>query len=230
MGEHECSRNEAMPRKYEMRRRADRQAETRDRIIEATVALHEQLGPSRTTISAIADLAGVERLTVYRHFPDDRALLSACTSHFAATHPLPDFVPWEQIPDPPERLRTGLADIYDYYGRTERMMVATSRDLAENDMLIEVLAPHFRHWQRVQEVLAAGWDRGEVRIVRAAIGHATSFETWYSLVRQQGLDDDEAIALMVKLVASSQDEFVQRYDEQNDRDLVPPIAGPRGSR
>ncbi len=197
-----------MPRKYQMRRRADRQAETRQRIVEAAVALHEQLGPSRTTVSAIAERAGVERLTVYRHFPNERALLSACTSHFAVQHPPPDFAPWQQITDPPARLRAGLTDIYAYYARTERMMVSTSRDLEENETLVEVLAPHFTHWRTIQEVLAAGWDHRETTLFRAAMGHAIAFQTWHSLVREQGLSEPEAVALMVKLVASSRDESV----------------------
>ena len=74
-----------------MKERARRKAETRERIVEATVALHTSIGPARTTISAVAERAGVERHTVYAHFPDDGSLLRACSAHWEARHPSPDF-------------------------------------------------------------------------------------------------------------------------------------------
>ena len=119
-----------MPRKYELRRRAERQEETRQRIVEATVALHETLGAARTTISDIAARAGVERATVYRHFPDERALLTACSGHYVARHPRPDPAPWIEIADPETRLRAALAEVYAYHRRTERMTDRAIRDLA----------------------------------------------------------------------------------------------------
>ena len=94
-----------MKRKYELKQRAQRQAETRQRIVEATVALHTSVGPARTTISAIAAGAGVERHTVYAHFPDEQTLFRACTAHWQAEHPLPDPAPWLELADPEERLR-----------------------------------------------------------------------------------------------------------------------------
>src|ERR671915_1215643 len=101
-----------MTRKYEMKRRARRQEETRRRIIEATVELHQTVGMARTTISAIAEKAGVQRLTVYRHFPDERALFHACTGHWRAANPPPEPGPWSQIADPHERLGMALAEVY----------------------------------------------------------------------------------------------------------------------
>ena len=124
-----------MPRKYELRRRAERQEETRRRIIEATVVLHEAQGAPRTTISDIAAQAGVERATVYRHFPDERTLLAACTGHYVAQHPRPDPTPWDEIADPASRLRTALAEVYAYHRRTERMTDRAARDLADAPVL-----------------------------------------------------------------------------------------------
>lgn len=190
-----------MPRTYELKRRAERQAETRQRIIEATVALHEAVGLTKTTISAIAARAGVERLTVYRHFPDERALFTACTTHYQRRHPPPDPEPWRQVTDPEARLRVGLTATYAYHRRTERMMVSTGRDLAERPLLGEVLAPVFAHWRQVCDVLAAGWADDEYStLATAAVGHVISFQTWHSLVREQGLDDAEAVALMTRMV------------------------------
>jgi len=191
-----------MPRRYELRRRAERQEETRRRIVEATVALHEALGVARTTVSDIAARAGVERATVYRHFPDERALLAACTGHYLAQHPAPDPAPWQGIADPEARLRAGLAEVYAYHRRTERMSDRAARDLPDAPVLREVLAPALAHWARIRDALAAGWPGPPERraLVVAAVGHAVAFSTWRSLVREQGLDDAQAVAAMAALV------------------------------
>ncbi len=191
-----------MPRKYELRRRAERQEETRRRIIEATVALHETLGAGRTTISDIAARAGVERATVYRHFPDERALLTACTGHYVAINPRPNPTPWSEIADPELRLRTGLAEIYAYHRRTERMTDRAARDLADTPVLRDVLAPEFAYWAGVRDVLAAAWPVSEGRraLVVAGVGHAVAFSTWRSLVREQGLDEAQAVETMAAMV------------------------------
>ncbi len=191
-----------MPRKYELRRRAERQAETRRRIVEAAVALHEAVGGSRTTISDIAERAGVERATVYRHFPDERALFTACTGHYLAQHPPPDPAPWQEIVDPEARLRMGLTEVYAYHRRTERMADRTERDVADLPILREMLEPAVAHSARIRDALAADWPSPEGRraLVVAAVGHAITFSTWRSLVREQGLDDAQAVAVMVAMV------------------------------
>src|SRR4051812_49797197 len=76
-------------RPYRMKRRAELEASTRLRITESAVALHGTLGPARTSISAIAEHAGVRRSTVYRHFADEAALFAACSSHWRAADPAP---------------------------------------------------------------------------------------------------------------------------------------------
>jgi AcrR family transcriptional regulator len=186
-----------------MGRRAERQNETRQRIVEATVSLHEEQGLIRTTISDVAARAGVERATVYRHFPDDRSLITACTTHYFARHPLPNPEAWLRIADPLERLKTALAEIYAYHRRTERMMVRTAPDVPLHPVAQEVVAPIFAHWQRVQDVLVAGWyaaDGTTGRLV-AIIGHAMAFSTWQSLTQQQGMDEADAVDVMVALAS-----------------------------
>ncbi len=191
-----------MTRKYELKKRAERQEETRRRITEAAVELHETIGPARTTISAIAEKAGVQRLTVYRHFPDERALFSACSGHWITANPPPDPTPWSRIDDPEERLRNALAEIYAYYGYTEPMMNNVIRDAPMKPVLREVAAPRIQHWERMRDILAVGWGtRGKRRkLLLAALGHALDFQTWRSLVRQQGLDDERAVEVMVRMV------------------------------
>ncbi len=191
-----------MTRKYEMRRRAERQEATRQRIVEATVALHEERGVLATTISDIATRAGVERATVYRHFPDERSLITACTGHYYTQHPPPDPCPWERIVDPAERLRTALAEIYAYHERTEPMTARTLPEVPRLPVLQVVIAPALAYWARVREVLATGWTADPARqpLVAAAVGHAIGFPTWQSLVREQGLAEPVAVEMMVTLV------------------------------
>src|SRR6267378_1925698 len=110
-----------MPRKYELKQRAESLSETRARIVSATVELHDSVGPAQTTISAIAQRAGVQRLTVYRHFPDERSLFEACSAHWAAQNPAPDPSTWVAVDDPEERLRIALTEIYAFYRSTEGM-------------------------------------------------------------------------------------------------------------
>ncbi len=191
-----------MARKYELKRRAEHQEETRRRIVEATVELHESVGLAYTTISAIAERAGVERATVYRHFPDERSLFTACTSHYLEANPPPDPASLQRIADPEERLRLGLDEIYAYHRRTEEMNYKAQRDLPQFPALAEVLAPYLEHWARIGDVLAAGWQpqQGDARLLRAAIGHAINFQTWRSLARGEGLDDSEAVELMAAMI------------------------------
>jgi AcrR family transcriptional regulator len=191
-----------MTRKYELKRRAERQEETRRRIVEAAIELHETVGPARTTISAIAEKAGVQRLTVYRHFPDERGLFSACTGHYLSINPPPDPTPWAGISDPEVRLKRALAEVYVFYRRTEPMMSNSIRDAPLKPVILDVSAPFFERWERMQDVLAVGWRvRGRRReLLLAAIGHALDFEAWRSLVRQQCLDDEQAIEVMVGMV------------------------------
>ena len=195
-----------MTRKYELKQRAESLTATRERIVEATVELHDSLGPARTTISAIAERAGVQRLTVYRHFPDERTLFQACSGRWTARNPKPDPSSWAAVDDPEERLRTALTAIYAYYRTTEGMTGNLLRDLPDSPLLQEVATPFIEYWQTVREVLNRGWKtRGHKRhLLRAVIGHATEFETWRSLTRQEGLDDNDAAETMVSLARAVQ--------------------------
>ena len=184
------------------RRRDGRRERTRQRIVEATVELHETVGVARATISAIAERAGVQRLTVYRHFPDERALLSACRGHWTASNPPPEPGSWSQVADPQERLRLALGEVYAYHRSTESMMSNIVREAPVKPVLLEVAEPYFRHWERMRYVLATGWGVGDERLAMllATLGHALDFQTWRSLVRQQGLSDEQAVEAMAGMM------------------------------
>src|ERR671920_1554714 len=145
-------------RTYQKKRRAEQQGETRQRIVEAMVALHREVGPARTTISAIAERAGVERLTVYRHFPDERSMFEACTSHYATEVPGPDPAAWATIEEPAERLRAALLGFYDYYRRAEDVLTHAARDVPRLPALAAVLKPWEEFVAGVREELLKGWQ------------------------------------------------------------------------
>jgi len=184
---------------YELKKRAERQQETRSRIVAAAVELHSTVGPSRTTVRAIADRAGVTRPTVYAHFPDERALFAACSGHVRATMPLPDPAAWRALSDPSARLTAALRDLYGYYQRVEQLFANVERDAPLMPIVAEISAYRFRYLDEVRDLLLDAWpERGGVRArLRPAIGHAVQFGTWQSLVRRQGCSTDEAVQLMV---------------------------------
>ena len=192
-------------RTYRKRRRAEQERRTRERITEAAMRLHGTLGPARTTISGVAKEAGVQRATVYRHFPDEVTLFAACSAHYWATNPMPDPGAWSSISDPEARLRHALGEMYAFYRRTEGMLEKTSRDAPVVEAMATPVAQFRGYLDAVAAAIIAGRpERGKARRrVQAAVGHAVSFPTWQSLVRQQGLEDAEAVAVMAALVESA---------------------------
>ena len=190
-------------RRYELKERARKQAETRRRIVEATVALHEEVGPARTTVAEIARRAGVQRLTVYNHFPDDRQLFGACSAHFIGDHPPPDVGAWVAIADPRERLRVALRELAAWYRDGEAMLSQVRRDVELLPALHEVVeAGQAPLRAAIGDILGAGWGaRGRARArLLAAIGWATDFRSWQQLVREQGLSDEDAVAVLAGAV------------------------------
>jgi len=192
-------------RPYRMKRRAELEEQTRQRITESAVALHQEVGPAQTSISAIAERAGVRRSTVYRHFPDEDALFAACSSHWRAAHPPPDPRAWASIDDPAERTRAALRDVYSYYAGTEAMYVSLLRDAPLVPAVERRLRDFHGYLRSVGDDLAAGRGlRGRrARYCRAAIGHALAFPTWRSLSHDQGLGNDDAVELMGRLISEA---------------------------
>lgn len=192
-------------RQYQMRRRAELEAQTRLRITESAMELHGTVGPARTSISAVAARAGVRRSTVYRHFPDEAALFDACSGHWMQLNPAPDPSAWAAIPDPDDRLRAALAELYAWYAANEQMLDNLLRDEKAMTILAERLAAFHGFLGAVAGLLMEG-RRGRApakRRVRAAIGHALAFGTWHSLQRGQGLSQAQAVDLMARLAAAA---------------------------
>ena len=191
--------------RYRLQRRAERQEETRQRIVTAAVELHTTVGPARTTDAAVAARAGVTRVTFYRHFPDDVALFRACMSHGLHAWPPPEPESWRRVASPVARLELALRELFAYYAVAGDGLLVISRDAPL--LRPELLAAPSRLdvMRRMAPVLIEGWRvRGRRRqVLGAAISLAISVGTWAHLVKQQGLADDDAVALLVAMVCAA---------------------------
>jgi AcrR family transcriptional regulator len=193
-------------RQYRKTKRAQLEEATRLRITESAVELHGTVGPARTSMSAIAERAGVRRSTLYRHFPDEEAVFAACSAHWSAANPPPDPARWQAIEDPDARLRRALEDLYAYYRSVERMMDNLLRDASQVPVVGRMLSAYRGYLDAVADLLMAGrpaHGRAQRR-VRAAVGHALAFPTWRTLAVDQGLADREAADLMCRLVEAAE--------------------------
>jgi AcrR family transcriptional regulator len=190
--------------KYNLKARAERHQQTRQRIVETAVELHKTHGPAQTTITDIAKRAGVQRQTVYNHFPDELSLLKACSAHNRTLNPPPDPEPWRLIANPESRLRRALAEVYAYYRRNEQMQANVTRDAQANLNVRKVFEARIKHQESMRDALGAGFleqgDGQRHNLLYGALWMGLEFQTWHTLVRQQGFEDEEVIELMVGMV------------------------------
>lgn len=190
-------------RRYRKRERARQEAETRLRITEAVMELHRTVGPANTTVTEVAERAGVGRMTVYNHFPTDYELIEACSTHWSNLNPLPDPERWASIEDPEERLDVALGELYAWYGQTEDMMGKVLRDAPIVPALGELMEERwFALVGSMVDVLAGGRaTRGKrAKRLRAAIRLAVDFWTWRNLTTHGGLSETEAAAVAARAV------------------------------
>jgi len=192
-------------RPYQLKRRAQQQEATRQRIVEAAMALHEELGPRQTTISAIAERAGVQRLTVYRHFGDDLALFTACSGLWFQEHPPPDPDSWRDVGDPGPRAAAALGALYAWYRRTRGMLEGVMRDRAEVPAVDQVMRQFDGYLRSIQADLAGCWAAGGRPPSRgrdATIAHCLKFATWLDLAAE-GLNETEMANLAGEWIAAA---------------------------
>jgi AcrR family transcriptional regulator len=188
-----------------MGRRREQLEATRQRIAEAAFELHGTIGPAQTSISAVAERAGVQRHTVYHHFPDLTSLFRACTEHGMRVTRIPEAALWRAIEDPAIRLGQALGELYAYYRANARLLGNIVRDMpltagiGGSEAFVERMTELF-------STLADGWpdDTATQRVRMVTIGHAMSYETWRSLT-DRGLSDGEASELMLRLVTTVED-------------------------
>lgn len=199
-------------RVYRKRLRAEHEAQTRLAITEAAVKLHGTVGPARTTITSIAAEAGVQRATVYRHFPNLESLFLSCSAHWASQNEPPDPSAWSVTADPDQRLRQGLTELYTWYAWGESMLTNVYRDAPLVPATARAGERFERHFHALHKALMQGRrTRGRARVrLAASIGHALDFATWRSLTREHGLATNEAVELMVALVAAAGRQQVTR--------------------
>jgi len=184
-------------RPYTLKRRAERQAQTRRRIVEAAVDLHCSVGPALTTLSMVAEKASVQRHTLYAHFPDERSLFLACSGLTMERDPMPEADAWRQIEDPSEQLRAGLRAVYGWYERNAALAACVLRDgefhALTREMIDLRIAPAMAAYHAV---LGAGLNAKQRALLHLALG----FHTWWSLARDSGLKTGAAVATMVKAI------------------------------
>lgn len=189
-----------MTRPYTLKRRAEQQAETRRRIVEAAVDLHGSIGPGRTTFSMVAERAGVQRHTLYAHFPDELSLYLACSALTVERDPLPDAEAWRAIGDRCERLRTGLEAIYGWYERNAALAACVLRDAEYHEVTRKVaelrLGPPLA---ACRAVLGETLGARQKAVLRLALG----FPAWRTLVGEAGLDTAAAAEVMVSAIEAA---------------------------
>lgn len=186
-----------MTRTYTLKKRAEQQAETRRRIVDAAIDLHGTIGPANTTFSTVAERAGVQRHTLYAHFPDERSLLLACSGSHLEREPTPDAAAWRAIPDRRERLTTGLRAVYDWYARNAGLLACVIRDAEIQPLIREIsesrFGPSIAAWH---EVLGTKLDARQRAMLRLAL----SFPSWRTLSQEAGLKQEAAVAAMVQAI------------------------------
>lgn len=190
-------------RRYQLKARAESERQTRARIVQATMELHQEVGPASTTVAEIARRAAVTRLTVYNHFSDDSALYSACQSHWLGLHPLPDFSAALALPDPRERVGTVLRAFYAWYRKTAPMPEKIQRDrgaVPALDALMQRTSD--ARLSQLSDALAAGFGKGGRRASRTLIRLALDFWTWRRL-SAEGLSDKMAADLMTNAIVAA---------------------------
>jgi AcrR family transcriptional regulator len=189
-------------RQYKQKARAEQAQETRQLIVEATVMLHEELGPAQTSIKAIAEQAGVQRLTVYRHFPDETSLFKACSSHWLGLHPPPAVSDCEDAGDPVTQTSKTLLSFYHYYRQTERMWSSIYRDIDEVEALREPMSKFESYIDAVRDELLSAWkvkakDKNKLSLT---LRHCLRYSTWRSL-KNDKLSDKKMVDLVMSWLA-----------------------------
>jgi AcrR family transcriptional regulator len=186
-----------MARTYTLKRRAEQQANTRRRIVEAAIELHGSIGPALTSISMVAERAGVQRHTLYAHFPDERSLYLACSGLAMERDPLPDAGAWRAIEDRRERLRVGLLALYGWYDRNAELVACVLRDAEYHPLTKEIAEMRFGPvMMAYQDILGAKLNANQRAVLRLAL----SFSTWRTLVRESGLKPGAAVGAMLQAI------------------------------
>ena len=190
--------HEIMTRQYQLNQRAKSQAETRQRIVEAAIKLHQAKGLGATSMRDVAKEAGVGTVTVYRHFADDMELLGACSGTYFERHPFPDLSIWQTIPDAKKRLTVGLSEAYAFHRETEPMIARVIGEVRD----LPIMEPYHGFWRTAADILLNAFSKPvrSDRKLKASLVLALRFETWQVLTQQEALSDADAVDLMMRLL------------------------------
>ncbi|HET7203327.1 MAG TPA: helix-turn-helix domain-containing protein [Steroidobacteraceae bacterium] len=206
-----------MSRQYTLKKRAEQVAETRRRIVEAAVDLHGTVGPAATTLSMIAERAGVQRHTLYAHFPEERSLYLACSGLALERDPLPQAESWADIENVRERLRQGLSAVYGWYARNDELAACVLRDAEHHALTREIAELRFgQPFADYRQVLGAGLTPPQQALVAVAL----NFHAWRTLAHETPLSPTAAAELFADAIAamSSSDSAPNVVDASRRRD------------
>ena len=182
-------------RPYRLGQRALKQEETRLRIVEAAVELHSTIGPARTTVAQIAERAGVQRHTYYAHFPEERELFLACSGLALERDPLPDVERWSALPPGPERLRSGLEQVYQWYSRNAQQAGCVLRDSEHHALTRETVELRMKPvFERAAQLLGDGLADSSLALLFVAL----DFACWRVLAQVHA--PEGAASLMTKAI------------------------------
>jgi AcrR family transcriptional regulator len=189
-------------RPYVLKARAERAAETRARIVDAIMHLHKEVGPRDTNVSAIAKRAGVERLTVYRHFAGEDEMFAACSHRYMELNPPPRPEDWSGRSDPLERTQAGLASIFAFFSRTAPMLANVYRDVDDFPVLAKIMGDFDAYLRGLADDLASAWPSDARRTRRlATLRHAVKFQTWQAL-EADGHSNSQKVHLAIEWIAA----------------------------
>ena len=188
-----------MPRRYSTVRRAAMAQETRQRIVDAALALHAERGILGTKPAQIAARAEVALTTFYKHFPALGSLVRACTTRGRELIPAPDSAIVSALPPVPavriERMTRTLFEYYEarepwlYVGRTEERLVPELQPVLQAQRAVRDAFVH-------AALEGTGASREAVAVATALV----DFWAWRTLRREVGLSQEQASNAVIATV------------------------------
>jgi AcrR family transcriptional regulator len=174
-----------MARNYRLNERAKAQDETRERIVQATMALHDEQGVAATSFTDVARRAGIGAATVYRHFATIDALVAACGAHVWAEMrpPVPELATavFEGVVGRPARLLRLVDELDAFYHRGALRLHKAAADREAVPGLDEFLKAVEAGVVDLVREAVKGEELPELAI--ALLISLTEFPVWQSLQR-----------------------------------------------
>lgn len=186
-------------RGYRLGKRAQSASATRQRIVEATLTLHDEQGITGTSVRDVAGRAGVAPATVLHHFPRMDDLIQACGELTFAMAPMPTEAIFDAGADRASRVRRLTLELFSWW---ERLGVSGWNHLQVDRTAL----PRVDEWLR--EVAEMHRRLVATAIGRAAHSHievvtAMTTQGVWSSMRASGIETRKAAAQVARLINRS---------------------------